>query len=64
MRRTGFLAGLVAGPFFLASVGLNTWVSLNYLFSLGWQFVCAARRCRGRARWRAGRTGGRRLPPL
>ena len=42
MRRTGSLAGLVAGPFFLASVGLNTWVSLNYLHSLGWQFVGGA----------------------
>ena len=42
MRRTGSLAGLIAGPFFLASVGLNTWVSLNYLHSLGWQFVGGA----------------------
>ena len=35
----GSLAGLVAGPFFLVSVGLNTWASLDYLQSLGWQFV-------------------------
>ena len=37
--RMGSLAGLVAGPFFLVSVGLNTWASLDYLQSLGWQFV-------------------------
>jgi len=42
MRRTGSLAGLVAGPFFLASVGLNTWVSLNYLHNLGWELVGGA----------------------
>jgi hypothetical protein len=30
---------LVAGPFFLASVGSNTWASLDYLHSLGWEFV-------------------------
>jgi hypothetical protein len=30
---------LVAGPFFLASVGPNTWASLDYLHSLGWEFV-------------------------
>ena len=29
----------MAGPFFLASVGLNTWASLGYLHSLGWEFV-------------------------
>jgi Protein of unknown function (DUF998) len=29
----------VAGPFFLASVGLNTWASLGYLHSLGWEFM-------------------------
>ena len=38
-RRFGALAGLLAGPFFLASVGLNTWASLDYLHSLGWKFV-------------------------
>jgi hypothetical protein len=32
-------AGLVAGPFFLVSVGLNTWASLSYLHQLGWEFV-------------------------
>jgi uncharacterized protein DUF998 len=42
IRRTSSLAGLVAGPFFLTSVGLNTWVSLNYLHTLGWQFVGGA----------------------
>jgi Protein of unknown function (DUF998) len=39
LRRIGALAGLVAGPFFLASVALNTWASLDYLHSLGWEFV-------------------------
>ena len=32
-------AGLAAGPFFLASVALNRWASLDYLPSLGWEFV-------------------------
>jgi hypothetical protein len=39
LRRAGVLAGLLAGPFFLVSVGLNTWASLTYLHSLGWEFV-------------------------
>jgi hypothetical protein len=38
-RRAGVLAGLLAGPFFLVSVGLNTWASIGYLDRLGWQFV-------------------------
>jgi hypothetical protein len=38
-RRAGALAGLVAGPFFLISVGLNTWASIDYLHGLGWEFV-------------------------
>ena len=38
-RRAGVIAGLVAGPFFLLSVGLNTWASLDYLHGLGWEFV-------------------------
>jgi hypothetical protein len=29
----------LAGPFFLISVGLNTWASLGYLHQLGWEFV-------------------------
>jgi Protein of unknown function (DUF998) len=29
----------VAGPFFLISVGLNTWASIDYLHQLGWEFV-------------------------
>jgi hypothetical protein len=29
----------LAGPFFLISVGLNTWASIGYLHGLGWQFV-------------------------
>jgi hypothetical protein len=33
------LAGLLAGPFFLISVGLNTWASIAYLHRLGWEFV-------------------------
>src|SRR5829696_2800508 len=33
------VGGLVAGPFFLTSVGLNTWASIDYLQSLGWEFV-------------------------
>jgi hypothetical protein len=39
LRRAGVLAGLLAGPFFLVSVGLNTWASIGYLQGLGWQFV-------------------------
>jgi hypothetical protein len=39
LRRAGVFAGLVAGPFFLVSVGLNTWASLGYLHQLGWEFV-------------------------
>ena len=33
------LAGILAGPFFLVSVGLNTWASIGYLHGLGWEFV-------------------------
>ena len=43
LRRAGVLAGLLAGPFFLVSVGLNTWASIGYLHGLGWQFVGAGR---------------------
>jgi peptidoglycan/LPS O-acetylase OafA/YrhL len=32
-------AGILAGPFFLVSVGLNTWASHSYLHQLGWEFV-------------------------
>lgn len=39
LRRAGAIAGLVAGPFFLISVGLNTWASVSYLHQLGWEFV-------------------------
>jgi hypothetical protein len=39
LRRAGVLAGLLAGPFFLISVGLDTWASIGYLRGLGWQFV-------------------------
>jgi hypothetical protein len=39
LRRAGALAGILAGPFFLVSVGLNTWASLGYLHQLGWEFV-------------------------
>ena len=39
LRRAGAIAGLVAGPFFLISVGLNSWVSIDYLHRLGWEFV-------------------------
>jgi hypothetical protein len=39
LRRAGVLAGLLAGPFFLISVGLNTWASIGYLHRLGWEFV-------------------------
>jgi hypothetical protein len=43
LRRAGVLAGLLAGPFFLVSVGLNTWASIGYLEGLGWQFVGGGR---------------------
>ena len=39
LHRAGVLAGLLAGPFFLISVGLNTWASIAYLHRLGWEFV-------------------------
>jgi Protein of unknown function (DUF998) len=39
LRRVGVLAGILVGPFFLVSVGLNTWASLGYLDQLGWKFV-------------------------
>jgi hypothetical protein len=39
LRRAGALAGIVAGPFFLVSVGLNTWASLDYLRGLRSEFV-------------------------
>jgi hypothetical protein len=39
LRRAGVLAGILAGPYFLVSVGLNTWASLGYLHQLGWEFV-------------------------
>jgi hypothetical protein len=39
LHRAGVLAGLLAGPFFLISVGLNTWASRGYLHQLGWEFV-------------------------
>jgi Protein of unknown function (DUF998) len=38
-RRAGAIAGLAAGPFFLISVGLNTWASIDFLHGLGWEFV-------------------------
>ena len=39
LRHAGVLAGILAGPFFLVSVGLNTWASHSYLHQLGWEFV-------------------------
>ena len=39
LRRAGVLAGILAGPCFLVSVGLNTWASLGYIHQLGWEFV-------------------------
>jgi hypothetical protein len=39
LRRAGAIAGLVAGPLFLISVGLNSWASIDYLHRLGWEFV-------------------------
>jgi hypothetical protein len=39
LRRAGVFAGILAGPFFLVSVGLNTWASLGYLHRLGWELV-------------------------
>jgi hypothetical protein len=38
LRRAGVLAGLLAGLFFLVSVGLNTWACIGYLHQLGWEF--------------------------
>jgi hypothetical protein len=40
LRRAGVLAGLLAGPILLVSVGLNTWASVGYLHQLAWEFVC------------------------
>jgi hypothetical protein len=42
LRRAGAIAGLAAGPFFLISVGLNSWASIDYLHRLGWEFVGGA----------------------
>jgi hypothetical protein len=39
LHRAGVLAGLLAGPFFLISIGLNTWASFAYLHRLDWEFV-------------------------
>jgi hypothetical protein len=39
LRRAGVLAGLLAGPIFLVSVGLNTWAGVGYLHQLAWEFV-------------------------
>ena len=39
LRGAGVLAGILAGPFFLVSVGLNTWASLDHLHQLGWEFL-------------------------
>jgi len=39
LRRAGAIAGILVGPFFFVSVGLNTWASLGYLHQLGWEFV-------------------------
>ena len=33
------LTDFLAAPFFLISVGLNTWASMVYLHRLGWEFV-------------------------
>jgi hypothetical protein len=39
LRRGGAVAGLVAGPLFVISVGWNSWASIDYLHRLGWAFV-------------------------
>ena len=63
LRRAGVLAGLLVGPFFLISVGLNTWASTGYLHGLGWQFVGGGQ-VPWPSRWRAGRNAvGRKLRP-
>ena len=40
-RTTGLtgLAGIVAGPFFLGLILLNTWLSRDFLHSIGWELV-------------------------
>ena len=40
-RTTGLraLAGIVAGPFFLGLILLNTWLSRDFLHSIGWKLV-------------------------
>jgi hypothetical protein len=35
----GAIAGLVTGPLFLISVGLNTWGQHDYLHGLDWEFI-------------------------
>lgn len=37
MRGAG--SGCLLAPFFLVSIGLNTWASVGYLHQLGWEFV-------------------------
>jgi hypothetical protein len=39
LRRAGVFAGILAGPFILVSVGLNTSARIGYLHQLGWEFV-------------------------
>jgi Protein of unknown function (DUF998) len=39
LRHSGAVAGLIAGPLFLTAVAVNTWASLDFLHSLGWQLT-------------------------
>jgi hypothetical protein len=43
LRRAGVLAGILAGPFFLVSVGLNTWAALVTFISLAGNSLAACR---------------------
>jgi hypothetical protein len=63
LRSAGVLADILAGPFFVVSVGLNTWASVRYFHQLGWEFVGGAQ-----VPWPSslarGPYGGHRLRPL
>jgi Protein of unknown function (DUF998) len=39
LPKAGAVAGLTAGPLFLAAVAVNTWASLDFLRGLGWQLI-------------------------
>ena len=53
----------MAGPFFLISIGLNSWATLDFSIGLAGN-SWAASRSRGQVRWHASRTVGRKSRPF